>query len=205
MSHSSQTPVLLPWLRASSPTFFRAGMPLDILGITIKYGVFPEASLMVLIRWVVFLCIPALAFSLAHKALQHNLMFENPLPGVPAVAWWDQQWCLCSTGTQARSLAWHIGLKNLALPAREAAAKVTTVGSDLIHGPGTQYAMWWPRKKEGKRERRKEGKEKTKNKTKKRNKNLFSQWITEYYQPTLCLSCPPFISSIEFAQMTECV
>ena len=66
--------------------------------------------------------------------------------GVPAVAQWDP-WHLGSTGTQVLSPAWHSGLRILRC---QSCGVGHNCGSDLIPGPGTQYAPQAARK-EGKK------------------------------------------------------
>ena len=67
--------------------------------------------------------------------------------GVPAVVQWDW-WCLWSTGTQVRSLAWHSELKICHCHRRCIGRRC---GSDLIPGPETPYATGQPRKKKKKK------------------------------------------------------
>ena len=56
--------------------------------------------------------------------------------GVPTVVQWDQ-WHLCSPRTQVRSLAWHSGLKDPALPQPRCTLQLCL---DLI--PWPRYSIW---------------------------------------------------------------
>ena len=62
---------------------------------------------------------------------------------------WDQQ-RLGSTGTQVRSLARHSGLR---IWCCHSCGLGLNGGFDLIAGPGTVYAMGWPKNKEEMKER----------------------------------------------------
>ena len=81
------------------------------------------------------------------------------ISGVPAVAQ-DQQ-CLGRAGTQVQSLVQHSGLRIQHWCG-------CGYGSDLIPGPGTPYAVGWPKKKKERKTERQT--ERTKEQTNERMK-----------------------------------
>ena len=86
----------------------------------------------------------------------------------------QDQWCFCSAGTQVQSLARHSGLR---IWHCHGCSVDSNCSLELIPGPGTPYALGWPKKeKKGRRkEGRKEGRRKKERKEGKKERKRSSK------------------------------